>query len=57
MPIVKENFNEKDPSCRVIRLDGVLYLAYERGGVLHIVSKCNSKKNIKLFFIHPGAFS
>ena len=29
MVIVKENFDEKDPSCRVIKLDGVLYLAYE----------------------------
>lgn len=52
MPIVKENFNENEPHCRIVRLDGVLYLAYEREGVLHIVSKCNSKKNIRLFFFH-----
>ena len=52
MADTKENFNKKEPSCRVIKLDGVLYLAYERDGVLHIVSKCNSKKNIRLFFVH-----
>lgn len=52
MADTKENFNEKEPSCRVIKLDGVLYLAYEKDGVLHIVSRCNSKKNIKLFFVH-----
>lgn len=52
MSDTKENFSENEPSCRVIKLDGVLYLAYEIDGVLHIVSKCNPKKNIRLFFVH-----
>lgn len=29
MNIVKENFNENEPHCRIVRLDGVVYLAYE----------------------------
>lgn len=52
MEITKENFNEHDPRCRVIRLDDKLYMAYDEGGVLHIIGEYNRFKAGRVFFFH-----
>lgn len=52
MKTEKENFNKNDPRCRVIRLDGKLYMAYDEGGVLHIIGEYTEFKVGRLFFMH-----
>lgn len=57
MKITKENFNKNDPRCRVIRLDGKLYMAYaEDGGGLRILGEYNGKQTPRPFFLHSYLF-
>lgn len=52
MKITKENFNENDPRCRVIRLDGKLYMASYDGNVLNIIGEYRRFKAGRVFFFH-----
>ena len=52
MKITKENFNKHDPRCRAINLDGKLYMAYEEGGVFHIIGEYTRFKAGRVFFFH-----
>ena len=52
MNITKETFNEHDPRCRVICLDDKMYMAYDEGGVLHIIGEYTEFRVGRVFFMH-----
>lgn len=42
----------QESQCKVISLDGALYLAHKEDGMYNILGKYNGRQNKRLFFVH-----